>query len=188
MKNGGAEQCLLKAAEGGEMSPREALYPGLDRFHGDMTRRSCFPGHVWRTVGGGHKATRLFPGPTPTAGTLQQVGGGAARSPPGGRDTEGRQEFGGRSTLCGSCWGPSKAAPPPPPAARRIFFWSGTSRTFRPWLSPHTSTSWTPQGSSLGRDCQECVTGPIIPSIKGPFRLGPTARPDRAPFLEPGSN
>jgi hypothetical protein len=98
------------------------LYPGLDRFHGDKTRRSCFLGQGWRTVGGGHKAIRLFPGPTPTTGTSQQVEGGAARSPPGGRDTEGRQEFGGRSTLCGSCWDPARLHRPPP-AARRIFFW-----------------------------------------------------------------
>lgn len=76
-----------------------------------------------------------------------------------------------------------------PPGLRGVsFFGSFAPVSLWALASPHTSTSWTPQGSFLARDRQECVTGPITPSIKGPFRLGPSASPDRAPFLEPGSN
>lgn len=72
------------------------------------------------------------------------------------------------------------------PSCEAYLFW--ILHSCAPLASPHTSTRWTPQGSSLARDRQECVIGPITPSIKGPFRPGPSASPDRAPFLEPGSN
>lgn len=104
-------------------------------FHGDKARDSFCAGQISRTVARGQQATGLFPGTTPTGGTFQQAGAGATGSPPGGRDTEGRQEVRWQIDAVWQLLGPGKAAPPASPAARRIFF--GSFTPVRLWL-PHT--------------------------------------------------
>lgn len=180
MKNGGAEQCLLKAAEDGEILPREGFSVVMAGRQDSLALQENCGRRIasnWTVVSRNHADCR----------SVQEAGAGATSSPPGGRDTEGRQEVWWQIDAVWQFLRPDKAAPPP--RLRGVsFFGSFAPVSLWALASPHTSTSWTPQGSSLARDRQECVTGPITPSIKGPFRLGPSASPDRAPFLEPGSN
>lgn len=122
MKNGGAEQCLLTAAEDGEILPREAFSPRSTVF---MVARqggqSCSPREAWEEDS---KQLNCFPelrrqpvrcskpAPAPAPQVLH----------PGAGTRKVAKKFGSRSTLCGSFWHPARLHRPPP-AARRVFFW-----------------------------------------------------------------
>lgn len=135
MMNGEAKQFLLKAAEDGEILPREGLFPALHHFMATRQETLSVQDKYQEPLQEDSKQPDCSPELPPTGGTFQQAGAGATSSPPGGRDTEGRQEVRWQIDAVWQLLGPGKAAPPASPAARRIFF--GSFTPVRLWL-PHT--------------------------------------------------
>lgn len=137
MKNGGAEQCLLTAAEDGEILPREAFSPRSTVF---MVARqggqSCSPREAWDKDS---KQLNCFlelrrqparcskPAPAPATQVLH----------PGAGTRKVAKKFGGRSTLCGSSWHPARLHRPPPGCEACLFLDPTVLCIFGPWL-PHT--------------------------------------------------
>lgn len=185
MMNGEAKQFLLKAAEDGEILPREGLFPpstiswrqGKRLFLCRTNiKNRCRRTASNRTVPRNYADRRDVPAGRRRLHRLSTRGPGHGRPPRGSVADRRRVAVAGTRQGCTARL----------PSCEAYLFW--ILHSCAPLASPHTSTRWTPQGSSLARDRQECVIGPITPSIKGPFRPGPSASPDRAPFLEPGSN
>lgn len=114
MMNGEAKQFLLKAAEDGEILPREGLFPALHHFMATRQETLSVQDKYQEPLQEDSKQPDCSPELRRQAGRSSRPAPAPQALHPGAGTRKAAKRFGGRSTPCGSRWDPARLHRPPP--------------------------------------------------------------------------